>query len=1680
MQVRSNAAIWERQTAQNVLVSVLAVLAFSSLATSLSFLPLNTTFSPNGAPPQTFKVNPAVENVSRMFPVGQPAPPTNAWWASWVQANGYDGDTTAIDMQPYLVKVTSSGLSMAAPHDMTWDPECSGSRCIKNEYKRYVIITTGSGLTVVEVESFDELSVTFRWRPASGAAVAMRATLLQGSPYVTVEFLSSAPVFRTSTDPWLGPAPSSITGDSYNKFKLPCGSGLTWLIYSTSAQALSITATLTDFSATGPVFSGRWRVAMLLPRFAIPYGWTRASLDGSSAAFEAQLDKYANVYATGGQVQLGVETGVAQPRAILQHLFNTSTMWGPAATGLLMYSMPHHRRYLESPQPPATSDTGQLTCKGIRGNLIAVEGSTWTLAYPMPDITWSAPGGIKDPAYVAPIIDQLLQTDINSNLYGAQVFKVSQALADMGRIAEIAAELVPYDSRLVNAAWALRQRIASHLAVWLAPSNPNSMGLVYDAKWGGIVSAYPIWINTVNPAAGRNEEDKNNVYWHHLAHYGPFIYAAAVVAKGDPVWAAANRDAVLALVRDVANPRSDRSDPYFPFARYMDWWAGHAWATGLANAQIDGAVWTWGKWQECSGTAVTAYYSIALFGAATGDPSLQRWGQVLAAIEAGSVRTYWQIPAAGSDAYPLGTFVAADAGGIDRLYNGYGNDGKRVPGKVYQARIAFMTEVGLVFPEPLVLYGLQWAPFLPGASDFLQQQGWMAEAYAAVANATLSPSNTVAWEAFRAMARGAAGDRAGAWDVAMNAVPNGPPYAVDATDSQGLRHSKTSILYWIATRESGSSPTNSPPPLSPSPLPPSPRPPPPPPPLPSPPPPPLPSPPPPPLPSPPPPPLPSPPPQLSPPPPFRPPPSPPPSPPPRPPASPPPTPPFRPPPPTPPFRPPPPTPASRPPSPPSRPPPPPPPRPPSPVPASPPPPVATSPRPPPSSPPSPPPVSTYIAYRALNPAVGIAAPPGLTNFTNTYHTYIWWSTWTHVSQYSLRMGEEPVAMHPWRLKALSDRMVVVPPGVQWGIAANAIVPAYDLYLGISVAEGLAGRSVADGNEMGVTFEWLRQGGVSGGGPGSMRATMLQGCPFLTIRYNSLTPLVEQFANAPLVEGLGTFTGRTFKLICISFCQVANNAGLRFKYYFSSSVTASINATSLRLSAPFTGVMRIAVLYSSRLPLMAATSAGDAERLYDANADIYPTGATASFGYQSATESGGPGERGILRMTFTTASMSGTNQGQLLMLAMPHHRTQLLYPSAQPVSAAGSVTMDDLRGPLTPVLGSDWYLGYNLSDIGWNAPSGISNATMLSGVIAALKADAASWQGRAPAADPYFGSSDLAALGRMAVIADELAAYSSTPLADASALRNAASSLRSLLTTHVNARITTNPAAEASLVYDTTWGGLITYRDATEHKSLYFGNSEYNDHHYHYGYLLYAAAALGKGNPSWLTSKRESLLALVRDYANPRRDDPCFPLARMMDWWGGHSWASGILAFGDSKNQESTSEAVNSYYAVSLLGRVLGDPDLTRWGQLLTAIEVSGAQHYWQIPSSSPVYPSPFRDNKVVGILWNGKVDYATWFGNNPAQIHGIQYIPFTPISEVLLRANWVAESYPVAVSQLVSQLSPAWLQFPAMARAVLNPDAAWSTITSQTTFYGAWAAHPKSVQLYWIASRKAPAATTQG
>lgn len=100
----------------------------------------------------------------------------------------------------------------------------------------------------------------------------------------------------------------------------------------------------------------------------------------------------------------------------------------------------------------------------------------------------------------------------------------------------------------------------------------------------------------------------------------------------------------------------------------------------------------------------------------------------------------------------------------------------------------------------------------------------------------------------------------------------------------------------------------------------------------------------------------------------------------------------------------------------------------------------------------------------------------------------------------------------------------------------------------------------------------------------------------------------------------------------------------------------------------------------------------------------------------------------------------------------------------------------------------------------------------------------------------------------------------------------------------------------------------------------------------------------------------------------------------MDWYSGHSWAAGIQINPEGKDQESSSEAVNAYYAIACLGSVLGDAELEAWGRLLTGMEILGAQTYWQLMPNdpNPIQAKPFSDNGVVAIVSIGVVSWLAW------------------------------------------------------------------------------------------------------
>ena len=491
-----------------------------------------------------------------------------------------------------------------------------------------------------------------------------------------------------------------------------------------------------------------------------------------------------------------------------------------------------------------------------------------------------------------------------------------------------------------------------------------------------------------------------------------------------------------------------------------------------------------------------------------------------------------------------------------------------------------------------------------------------------------------------------------------------------------------------------------------------------------------------------------------------------------------------------------------------------------------------------------------------------------------------------------------------------------------------------------------------------------------------------------------------------------------------------NNGQKWRMWTSDSVTINFSGNGFNFASDFSGSIRVAICPNDA-----------AAEILDQHAGSIPIGGSKD-GAIRATSSG---DSATYSFNFATSG-----SGQLLMMTLPHHR-QIIDQSI----LRNEINLESLKGNMIGAVGDVWTMTEPLTTITWGAPRPI-RSDREQDIRDALYAD----QGLGVYADDtYFGGKQMATLARLALIADELGE----------------ASLADTYRTNLKASIEPWLQNNGKLVRDRSWGGIVDSLGIND-PGANFGMGFYNDHHFHFGYFVYAAAVIAKEDPEWTSTYGDAVLSLIRDFANPAthsdsspdfNGDLYFPFMRNKDWFVGHSWAAGIFEFADARNQESTSESVNAWYAVSLYGLAIGNDRIRDLGRLALATEIRSTQLYWQINDADDIYPSPFADRKVVGILWGTKVDYATFFGANTEFVHCIQMLPFTPITEELLDPDWIREEYQILQTAIGSAVD-GWKGFIYMAHAIIDPEAAWAEVQSLGGYDDG---NSKTNTLYWVATR---------
>lgn len=252
--------------------------------------------------------------------------------------------------------------------------------------------------------------------------------------------------------------------------------------------------------------------------------------------------------------------------------------------------------------------------------------------------------------------------------------------------------------------------------------------------------------------------------------------------------------------------------------------------------------------------------------------------------------------------------------------------------------------------------------------------------------------------------------------------------------------------------------------------------------------------------------------------------------------------------------------------------------------------------------------------------------------------------------------------------------------------------------------------------------------------------------------------------------------------------------------------------------------------------------------------------------------------------------------------------------------------------------------------------------------------------------------------------------------------------------------------ESYFYYHEEYGTLIGY------PASYSSDKEVNDHHFHYGYWIKAAAAIAMNDPAWAEEWGGMVYEMISDIANTNRDGSSYnenspakyPFLRNFDIYEGHSWASGVANYEfdedgnmvDAKgglsggnNQESSSEATNAWASLIMWGEVMGDKEIRDLGIYLYTTEIAAIEDYY-FDVHDEIFTSEYEDRDNYNIqsvtrLFGGRYDHTAWWTENSIEVSTILMLP---ISGATLYLGKYPEKVK-ALSDSISETSKQWTEF---------------------------------------------------
>lgn len=528
--------------------------------------------------------------------------------------------------------------------------------------------------------------------------------------------------------------------------------------------------------------------------------------------------------------------------------------------------------------------------------------------------------------------------------------------------------------------------------------------------------------------------------------------------------------------------------------------------------------------------------------------------------------------------------------------------------------------------------------------------------------------------------------------------------------------------------------------------------------------------------------------------------------------------------------------------------------------------------------------------------------------------------------------------YPLALRTVNQGLVVsyiVPAST-----ANGATQPMDDTLPITV--GVSGlnasqATVSDYSDWTVSMNWAN-------GTKSFTATAGIGMPFLYFTKN-----VADVAEIKITQGTVTVSNEMLLV-------TNSHQGADFAIY------APVGSTWMQNGTTYTSTLNNKTYWSmaylpptANLPVVANE--------YKQYAYVFPTNTTTAWNYNESTSK--------LTTVFNVATSvkegSGTN---VLLGLLPHQWAHLASASAQP----NSYNYGTIRGELKLLAGNTFTVENTFNGILTTLPyvnsysPGFDPALLTSKVNLIKNDQLDAWT------DSYNEGQLMNRLIQTARIANEMG--------NTEALNTIKATIKQRLQNWLKA-----DAGEVSFLfyYNSTWSTMFGY------PAGYGQDTSINDHHFHWGYFIHAAAFMEQFEPGWAAQWGPMINMLVRDVANQDRNDTMFPYLRNFSPYAGHSWADGFASSPFGNNQESTSESMQ--FASSLIhwGTITENNSIRDLGIYIYTTEQTAIEEYW-FDVHNRVF-KPGYGNKMVSRVWGNGYDNQTFWTTDIAAMYGIEMYP---------------------------------------------------------------------------------------